>query len=180
MNNEMESVNNIIESNDTLLISEILNKVVLPYTGDEIQEILENENNNYKTAQEVVDGLFTKKLSDYKLQFFSRYSETMRLIKETGACGVAEAISLSIEVMRKKYLYPAIITACRTLDELNVYLDCLEKNELDEFKIFEIKYELYPVVIKEEKGLFVKTNGIQRIVNFFKSIFGGRKPKHAE
>ena len=51
-------------------------------------------------------------------------------------------------MMRKKFLHPAIISACRTLNELDVYLDCLDKNELEDFKIFNVKYELYPMVVK--------------------------------
>ena len=51
-------------------------------------------------------------------------------------------------MMRKNLLHPAIISACRTLNELDVYLDCLDKNELEDFKIFNVKYELYPMVVK--------------------------------
>ena len=60
MNNEntKEQKNNIeqhngIENNDTLLISEIENKVVLPYTAKEVTEILHNNLNKY--------GKFTRK-----------------------------------------------------------------------------------------------------------------------
>ena len=38
-----------IENNDTLLISEIQNKVILPYTSIEIEEILNNRKYFYKT-----------------------------------------------------------------------------------------------------------------------------------
>ena len=63
---------------------------------------------------------------------------------------------MSIEMFGKKYLHPAIIAACRTLDELDVYLDCLDKNEVDDFKIFKIKYEVYPVKVKEKKIFFMR------------------------
>ena len=57
--------------------------------------------------------------------------------------------------MKKRFLHPAIISACRSLDELDVYLDCLEKNEVDDFKIFKIEYELHPILVKNEgRGLF--------------------------
>ena len=52
--------------------------------------------------------------------------------------------------MKKRFLHPAIISACRNLNELDVYIDCLDKNELDDFKIFKIKYELYPMVVKQK------------------------------
>ena len=85
-------------------------------------------------------------------------------------CNLTEAIALSIELMGKRYLYPAIISACRNLDELDVYLDCLEKNELDDFKIFKIKYELHPLVIKQENDLFIKTNYWTTMKDFFRKI----------
>ena len=34
------------------------------------------------------------------------------------------------------------ISTCKNLNELNIYLDHLESNELDKFNLFEIKYEI--------------------------------------
>jgi len=147
-----------IVNNDTLLISETQNKVILPYTSKEINDILNDEKNNYQSVNEVIENIFTRPFSDYKVQFISRYSETMKLAKDKEKCGLTEAINLSIEMMKKKYLHPAIITACRNLDELDVYLDCLDKNELDDFKIFKIKYELHPVVVKTKDDIHAKTS----------------------
>lgn len=144
--------NNIPESNDTLLISEILQKVILPYRGEEIQEFLNSEKSSYKTAEEVIEGEFTRKLSDFRFQKISRFVETMKLARAREKFEKLDAITLAFEMMGKRYLHPAIIAACRNLDELDVYLDCLDKNELEDFKIFKIKYELYPAVVK--KGIF--------------------------
>ena len=41
-------------------------------------------------------------------------------------------------------LNPAVIAACRDLDELDIYLDCLDDNELDKFSCFKIKYNVKP------------------------------------
>lgn len=83
--NENSMINNIEQSrvvnNDTLLISEVLNKVVLPYTSKEITEIL-NSDNSYNNAEEVIEDKFTRPLSDFKSQFASRYNETMKLARE--------------------------------------------------------------------------------------------------
>jgi len=149
--NDLTLSSNFIENNDTLLVSEILGKVILPYTGEEVAEILYDKNNNYNTAEEVILDRFVRKLSDYRYQFISRYNETIKLATEREKYKKTDAVTLALEMMTKRYLHPAIITACRTLDELDVYLDCLEKNEVDDFKIFKIKYELYPTVIKEGK-----------------------------
>ena len=156
--------------NDTLLISEVIDKVILPYTEEEINNII-NENEDYKNSNEVIEKFFTKPLSEYKFQAWARYNETMNLAKTSEQCSYVEALALSLEMMKKRYLHPSIIAACRNLDELYVYLDCLEKDELEEFKIFNIKYELHPVAIKNKGEFIIKENIFERFVNMIKSIF---------
>ena len=51
--------------NNTLLISEIQNKVVLPYTIDDLQKILDT-NKKYNTFEEIIEDLFTIPISNYK------------------------------------------------------------------------------------------------------------------
>ena len=140
-----------LKNNNTLLISEKLGKVVLPYRAEEVLDILKNENNKYNSAEEVIEDKFVRKLSDFKIQFASRYKETMKLARERENYSFGDAVLLATEMMKKRFLHPAIISACRTLNELDVYLDCLDKNELEDFKIFKIQYELYPMVVKHNK-----------------------------
>lgn len=140
-----------LKNNDTLLISEKLGKVILPYRVEEVLEIFNSENNKYVSLEEVIEEKFTRKFSEFKIQFASRYNETMKLARERENYNIAEAILLATEMMKKMYLHPAIIAACKNLNELDVYLDCLDKNEIEEFRIFKIKYELYPMVIKKNK-----------------------------
>ena len=169
-NSEDINEENKIQNNDTLLISEILNAVVLPYTAEEVLEILKNENETYKTAEEVIKDKFTRPLSDYRVQFWSRYNETIKLLTVRQDYKLGESIPLALEIMRKRFLHPAIISACRSLDELDVYLDCLDKNEVDDFKIFKIKYELHPIL--------VKNNGKDKKNSLF--TFFSMKPKSKE
>ena len=44
-------------------------------------------------------------------------------------------------------LNPVIIAACKTQEELEDYLSCLNRQKLDEFTAFEIKYEISPLKI---------------------------------
>ena len=150
-NNPVTQKSNSIENNDTLLISETLGKVILPYTAKEVETIMEKNNDKYQNLDDVIESEFTKKLTDYKIQSVSRYKEAFKLAKEREKYSFKDAISLGAEMFGKKYLHPAIISACKNLDELDVYLDCLEKNELEDFKIFKIKYELYPMVTKNKR-----------------------------
>lgn len=146
--------NELIKNNDTLQISEPLGKVILPYTGREVKEIFENSEEEFESIDDVIEKRFTRPLSDYRFPMISRYKETLKLVVEREKYSFLDAISLALEMMRNRYLHPAIITACRKLDELDVYLDCLDKNELDDFKIFKIEYDLYPIEIKK---FFIKT-----------------------
>ena len=152
-NNKIEEnkTNDIqLKNNNTLLISEKSGKVVLPYRAEDVLSILKNENNIYNTTDDVIKDKFTRDFSDYRIQFASRYIETMKLAREREKYNFIDSIVISIEMMKKRFLHPAIISACRSLNELDVYLDCLDKNELEDFKIFKIKYELYPVAIKQQ------------------------------
>ena len=124
---DSDKVVNSIENNDTLLISEVIGKVILPYTSKEVSEILQNDNCEYKNENEVIENVFTRPFSDYRFQIISRYNETMKLAREREDYGLTDSISLAMEMMKKRYLHPAIISACRSLNELDVYLDCLEK-----------------------------------------------------
>ena len=140
-----------LKNNDTLLISEKINKVILPYRAEEVLEIFNSEDSEYSSLDEVIEDKFTRNFSDFKIQFMSRYSETMKLARERENYNIADAVLLATEMMKKKYLHPAIIAACKNLNELDVYLDCLDKNELEEFRIFKIKYEIYPMMVKQNK-----------------------------
>ena len=168
------SINNEIKNNDTLLISEKEGKVILPYTKKEVLEIYNNNNNTYKSIEEVIEKEFTRDLLDYKVQFMSRYIETMKITREKEKYGLIDSIAIATEMMKKRFLHPAIISACRNLNELDVYLDCLDKNELDDFKIFKIKYELYPMLVKTkskggERYIETQESGIlTRIKKIFK------------
>ena len=136
-----------MESNDTLLISETLDTVILPFSNEEVKTILNQDDKDFKSFDEVVVSNFTRPLSDFKIPWVSRFRETMKLAKRCNYSKL-DSITLSLEMMNKRFLHPAIIAACRTLDELDVYLDCLDKNELDQFKIFKIKYVFHPVLLK--------------------------------
>ena len=164
-----------MKNNDTLLISEVLDKVILPYTAEEVRKIIDDENNDFENEQQVIDNIFTRPLGEYKLQAKSRYNETIKLAKKSEKCGMIDTISLALEMMKKRYLHPAIITACRSIEELNTYLDCLDKDELDDFKIFNIKYELHPMVVKDRGEFTVRMNVFERFINFLKSLFKKEK-----
>lgn len=130
------------ENNNTLIISEIQNKVLLPYKYEELIEILNNKDNNYDNVKTIIEERYTIPLDNYKHAFISRYKEAYNLMRRKEKASLLDSIDLAFELMRKRFVHPAIITACKNLDQLDVYLDCLETNELDDFPFFKIIYEI--------------------------------------
>ena len=137
----------------SLIISEFQQKVFLPFTINEIKELLLSNSSEYKTIQSVIDHLYTRPLDDYKFPALARFKEAYKLITEKEKSSKLKAIGLGIELFFNYNLHPAIITACKSLNELDIYLACLEDNTLDDFRFFDVKYEITPVVVNSSKML---------------------------
>ena len=127
--------------NNILIISEKEQKAYLPYKYEDVQKIYKNPNNKYDSIIEVIQNLYVLPLKKFKNFSISRFRETFNLVlcKEHGS--LIKALDLSTELMFKHNLNPIIIAACRNLDELEIYLDCLDENELSDFKCFEIRFD---------------------------------------
>lgn len=135
---------------NTLVISEMQGKVILPYKIQEINSILFNNNDKYSSIEDVIEKLYTKPMKDYRFSAIARFKEAYKLVTEKEHKSKIQAFSLASELFTNLSLHPAIITACKSLDELDIYLACLEDNTLDEFPFFEVKYEIAPKLQKQE------------------------------
>ena len=155
-NRQTNIIDNEILSNfyleKSLIISEFQQKVFLPFTINEIKELLLSNCSEYKTIQSVIDHLYTKPLSDYRFSGIARFKEAYKLVTEKEKGSKLKAIGLGIELFFNYNLHPAIITACKSLNELDIYLACLEDNTLDDFKFFDVKYEIPPAVVHPSKS----------------------------
>ena len=141
---------------NTLVISDIKGKIFLPYKIEKIKEILLNEKDKYSSIQEVIDKLYTISIKDYKVASVSRFKEAYNLITKKEHGSVFKAFSLGSELFFNYHLHPAIIRACNNLDELDIYLACLDDNTLEDFKFFDIKYEVPPVVVNTDKNTVIE------------------------
>jgi hypothetical protein len=152
--NDKTKINIELEPHDNnkLIISEKQQKAYLPFFYSEVQRIYKNSNNLYQTLQDVVDDLYIVPLSKFQNSAISRFRESFHLIRNKENGSITKALDLGLELMFKYELNPIIIAACRNLDELDIYLDCLEENELYDFSCFEIKFEVMPQLIKKNKG----------------------------
>lgn len=126
--------------NDILIISEKSQKVYLPYKYKDIQEICKNSN-KYNSVMDVIHDLYILPLDRFKHPVISRFRESYNFIIYKAKKSTFRAIDLAFELMFKYDLNPIIIAACRNLDELDIYLDCLDENELSDFKCFETRIE---------------------------------------
>lgn len=139
-----------LEDNHILLISEKSKKVFLPYSKKEVLSYLEQYPNEYKSFQDVVNKEFILSLDYYvKHPVVARFRETYSLIRDRESKSVIDAFKYAIDLMFNYSLNPAIIAACKTQDQLENYLSCLERKKLDEFTDFEIKFEITPLNVKK-------------------------------
>lgn len=138
-----------VKDNNTLIISDSNQNVVLPYKVIELEEKLKN-NKKYKTLQDVIKNEYTLPLETFKNPTKSRFREAFQLIKKKEHGSLKEAIELGFELMFQSDLNPAVIAACKDLDELDIYLDCLDDNELDKFSCFKIEYNVPPTKSKRK------------------------------
>lgn len=132
------------QDNNILIVSEKNQKAYLPYRFNTIKKIFEESNGKYKNLQDVIDSLYVLPLNKFKSSSIARFREAFYLVRHKEKDSVSKALDLASELMFKHELNPIIISACRNLDELDIYLDCLEENELNQFKCFEIRYEVSP------------------------------------
>lgn len=129
--------------NDKLIISENEKKVILPYSEKDI--ISELKTNKNKNAKKIIDEKYTIALEKYSNPILSRYREAYNLMLEKEKKSKLKAVLLGIELMFEFKLHPAIITACKNLEELDYYLNCMEEGKIEKFPYFKIEYKIMPI-----------------------------------
>lgn len=126
-----------------LIVSEKDQKAYLPYQYNEVEKIY-HSSSQYQSIEDVIQDLYILPLSRFENSILSRFRETLHLVLHKEKGSLFCALDLALELMFKYELNPIIIAACRNLDELDIYLDCLEEKELFDFRCFEIRFEVTP------------------------------------
>lgn len=147
---EEKVVENNLEDNNTLVISEEDGKVYLPYTKDEVKEDMVQ--NKGKKISELIEEKYILPLDKFKNSMRARFREGYNLMYHREGKSKKSAFFLGLELMFESNLHPAIISACKNLEELDIYLDCLEDNELEKFSCFKIIYKSLPTLRKKGKA----------------------------
>ncbi len=147
---EEKIIENNLEDNKTLVISEEDGMVYLPYTKEDIKnEVIHNKG---VKIGDVIEDKYTIPLNKYKNSMRARFREGYNLMYKKEHKSRKSAFMLGLELMFESNLHPAIISACKNLEELDIYLDCLEDNELEKFSCFKIIYKSLPTLKKVSKG----------------------------
>ncbi len=132
---------------NTLLISEKSNLVYLPYTNDELRKLKDTYPN--ATTESIINKYYTRKAKEYRNPPIARFKEAYRLVRNKEKMSILDASNLGLELCFKSNLHPAIISACRSINELDEYLGCLERNHTDKFSGFHIKFDVAPTLYKK-------------------------------
>ena len=132
-----------IGDNNVLIISEKRRKVFLPYKVEDLNKWL-RKNRSFHTIEDVINAKYIIPLEKYRNPAISRFREAYILMKKREKASITDSLDLALGLTFNSSLNPAIITACRNLEELDAYLDCLELNQLSKFEYFKIKYEILP------------------------------------
>lgn len=128
---------------NSLIISEISGNIILPYYINDLTNI------KNKTYEQIIQENYTIPVDLFKPAFIARFREAFKLAHNKEKKSVAFSLNLATELIFNYNLHPAIITACRNLDELDIYLDCLENNETEKFKCFNIIFEIPPTLLQK-------------------------------
>lgn len=139
-----KKTNTYDKDNNILRISEKDQKAFLPYKISDVEHIYKNSNNQFSSVQDVINKFYVLPLEHFKHSATARFREAFNLILKKDNGSVIKALDLGIELMFNYDLNPIIIAACRNLDELDIYLDCLLTNQLYDFKCFQIIFEVNP------------------------------------
>ena len=132
---------------NTLLISEKSNLIYLPYTNEELQKLKDIHPEDSTDA--IINKYFTRKTKDFRNPPIARFKEAYKLVRNKEKMSIIDASNLGLELCFKSNLHPAIISACRSINELDEYLGCLEHNRTDKFCGFHIQFDITPTITKK-------------------------------
>jgi hypothetical protein len=102
----------------------------------EIESYMEKYPKEYKSLEYVINKEFILPLDYYtKHPSLARFREAYSLIRDREAKSVFDALKYALSVMFEYDLNPAIISACKTEEALNLYIECLENKDLSKFNL---------------------------------------------
>ena len=142
-----------------------MNKVFLPYKVNELYEYLKKYPEDYKSLSDVVNQEYIIPLDNFKNQTTSRFRETYCLMRDIELKSIIESFKKAVQIMFNSKLNPAVISACKSVEQLDKYIYCIGHNCLEEFKEFKIIFDVAPLTSSFQSAyldLSLKTNSKPR------------------
>ena len=133
-----------LQDNDTLIISERSGYVYLPFKVSDLNSEYIAKKKKYSGLVDLINKEYTIPISKYKNSVTSRFKEAYTLMTNKEKSSALSGLELGLEVAFNYSLHPAVISACKNLDELDEYLDALENKDLSQFNSFKVRFELMP------------------------------------
>ena len=135
-----------LKDNLELKVSEKQRRVYLPYTKQEIQDFLTNYPDEYKSASDVIQQEFVADISIYnKHPVLARFREAYSLSRNKEMKSTIDSLKFAMDMMFRSDINPTIIAAVKSQKQLESYIECLENNKLENFKYFNIVFEVNPI-----------------------------------
>ena len=135
-----------LKDNLELRVSEKQKRVYLPYTKQEIEDFLTNYPEEYKSASDVIQQEFIADISIYnKHPVLARFREAYSLSRNKEMKSTIDSLKFAMDMMFRSDINPTIIAAVKSQKQLETYIECLENNKLENFKYFNIVFEVNPI-----------------------------------
>ena len=135
-----------LSDNLELRISERHKRVYLPYTKAEVEEFLEKYPEEYISAKDVIEQEFIADISIYnKHPVLARFREAYSLSRNKEMKSAIDSLKFAMDIMFRRDINPAIIAAVKSQKQLDKYIECLDNGKLENFKYFNIIFEVNPI-----------------------------------
>lgn len=133
-----------LQDNDTLIISEKDGLVYLPFKVEDLKHEYLEKSRKYSGLIDLINHEYIVPISKYRNTVTSRFKEAYFLMTCKEKNSTLAGLELGLELAFNYSLHPSIISACKSLEELDSYLYALENKDLSKFNSFKINFELIP------------------------------------
>ena len=133
-----------LQDNNSLIISEKDKLVYLPFKVEDLKKEYLDKSKKYTGLIDLINHEYIYPISKYRNTVTSRFKEAYSLMVNKEKSSTLSALELGLEVAFNYSLHPAVISACKSLEELDEYLDALDVKDMSRFQKFKVEFEVLP------------------------------------
>ena len=139
-NSFIDEINEMNLPERTLFVSRKRYNAILPYSCNEIENYYSNNPNKYSSVKDVINKEYTISTRNMSFDGLERFKETYNLARNKSHLSFFKSLSLANELFFNTYVDPIVIKACKNIEELYIFLSCIDDNILHRFMCFNIIY----------------------------------------